>query len=97
MGQIPLRDELLDELTPELALHERVGRNHAHETRRFRAVARRLAGEIEEALRERNRERVPEMAGPEAIAIRLILRFVFRRDVWRIADYNVVDAAEDRP
>ena len=59
MGQIPARDELLDQLPAELALHEGIGRDHSHEAPRFRLVGHRglrCVGEVEEALGERDGE-----------------------------------------
>ena len=97
MSQVPARYELLDQLPAELPLHERVGGDHRHEPCRLRGAGFRGEGEIEEALGERNGERVQPVAGSEALPVLRVERLVLRRDVGRVADHHVVAAAEDRP
>ncbi len=87
---------LLDQLLAELALHERVGRDHAGEAGAGGIVGR---GErqIEEPLGERHAERVLAMAGPGiSLAIGFILGRVLGRDIGRVADDGVILPSEDR-
>ena len=68
VGHVPAWDEFFYQLLAELALHERVGRDHPDEARRFLPQPDAGAvGEIEEAFRERNGERVLAMTGSEAV------------------------------
>ena len=52
-------------------------------------------GEVEEALGERDGERVLTMAGSEARPVSLVQRPILRRLVGRIADHDVITAAEN--
>ena len=63
--QVHRREELLDQLLAELALHERVGRDHPDEPGRSAVVTG--EGEVEEPLGERHAERILPVAGRPAV------------------------------
>ena len=64
MRQVDARKELLDQLLAKLALHERIGGDHANITGWLRIMT--IDRQVEEALGERHSKRVLAMAGREA-------------------------------
>src|SRR5205823_6011423 len=82
-------EKCLDELLSKLTLHERVGGNHADETRRFR--------EQKEAFRERRSERVLARGRPRIdFAVSFAKKGVFHCDVWWVTDDGGVLFHQDR-
>ncbi len=61
MGQVNARQELLDQLLAKLALHKRIGSDHANITGRLRIMT--IDSKFEETLSERHSEGVLAMAG----------------------------------
>ena len=102
MGQVHPRNEVLDELLAELALHEAVGGDHPHEPRipvgpvwvPREPVAR--DGELEEALGEGHRHGIlPVTDLGVAPPVQGVHGLVADGDVGRIPDHRVVLLAED--
>ncbi len=94
MGKIPAGDVFFDQFLAELALHERVGGDHADEASTAVLAPGR---EVKEALEEWHRQRVLPVAGAEAFPVRLVQRRIFRRDVRRIPDHCVISPAQQPP
>ena len=93
--QIPARDELLDQLLAELALHERVRRDHADVPGRRRCPSSAAIARSKNRSMNGTAERVLPVARAEPLAVGLVQRRVLHRDVRRVADDDVVLAAED--
>src|SRR5262249_14952011 len=72
----------------ELALHERVGSDHANIAGRLRVIA--IDSQVEEALSEWHSKRVLAMAGRVALAVCLVQPLLLDRDVGRIPHYHMV-------
>ena len=88
MRQVDMRKELLDQLLAKLALHKRIGSNHANITGRLRIMT--IDSKVKKTLSERHRKRVLSMAGREAIAIRLVERCILNRNIGRIPHHHMI-------
>ena len=93
MREIPPREEFLDQLFPDLALHEGIRRDLPHEPGGPHCAVS-FNCQIKEPLRERHGKRVLSPAGRIAVSVEFAQCRVLDRDVWRITDNGVVLLAE---
>src|SRR5664280_544336 len=81
--QVPVGQDLLDELAAKLAFHERVRRDLPDPAGRLPVVPG--LGQAEEPLHERHGERVLALAGGVPVPVGLVEHLVFDRDVRRLS------------
>ena len=80
--QVDTREELLDQLLAELALHEAVGRDLPREAALHR--------ERDDSFQERHGQRILHVTGRISFPIRLLQCRILGRDVRRIRDHRVI-------